>query len=78
MSDRIELDEQALEGIVGGAFHFQYNKKGQYACKVDGIGSFFADEDAMRKIHKYDVANGGLSDQELVDWALSQHILWLP
>ena len=78
MADRIQLNETEMEGIVGGAFHFQYNSKGQYACKVDGIGTFYADENAKRKINKYDVQMGGLSTKELVDWAVSQGLLWKP
>ena len=75
---RIELSDEMMEDVHGGVFHFQYNKKGQYACKVDGIGTFYADESAKRKINMHDVAEGPFSDQELVNWAISQGLLWKP
>lgn len=76
---RVELNDQNLEGVVGGTFHFKYNSKGQYVCKVDGVGSYYADETAMYKINMHNInAGGGMSDQELVNWAVSQNLFKEP
>ena len=78
MSERVELTGKELEDVVGGAFHFQYNSKGKYVCRVDGVGAYYADESAKRKINLHDIEMGGLSTQELVDWALSEKLFWEP
>lgn len=37
---RIELNEQNLEDVVGGAFNWFYNPQGSYICSVDGVGVY--------------------------------------
>ena len=76
MADRIELSSQELEGVAGGIFHFQSNSKGVYMCLVDGIGAFYAAENAKRKINLYNIEHPGISDSELVEWAKSENLLW--
>ena len=76
MAERIELNGQDLEAIAGGAFNFRYNSKGRYICDVDGIGVFYADETAKRKINIHDIQNPGMSEQDLVNWAKSEGLLW--
>ena len=75
---RMELNEQDLEGIVGGAFNFWYNSKDEYVCKVDNVGSFYAKEGAKRAITLYDAHNPGLGDAALTQWALDNGWLWRP
>lgn len=75
---RVEINEQDLENVVGGAFNFRYNSKGKYICVVDDIGVYYAKETAKRQICIYDIQNPGLSEQELVDWAIDQGYLWRP
>ena len=75
---RIELDEQQMEDVVGGAFHFQYNRKGDYVCKVDGVGVYYAKESAKRAIAVYDAQNPGLGDAALTQWAIANGYLWEP
>ena len=70
MADRIQLNEQDLNDVVGGEFHYQYNRKGQFICKVDSMGVYYAAENAREKIHAYDVAHPELNEQELTKWAL--------
>lgn len=78
MAERIELNEKEMENVVGGEFHFRYNSKGAYVCHVDDVGSFYALESAKRLINLHDIECGGLSNQELVDWAVSEGLLWTP
>ena len=76
MADRIELNGEELEEVVGGAFNFRYNSKGAYICKVDGVGTYYAKESAKRALAVYEIQNPGLSDAELVAWAVSQGYFW--
>lgn len=75
---RIELNEQQMQDVTGGIFHWQYNSKGEYVVIVDGVGAYYADESAKRKINKHDVECPGLSDAEKVEWAISEGLLWEP
>lgn len=75
---RVELNEQDMEEVVGGAFHFQYNSKGQYVCKVDGVGVYYAQEGAKRAIAIYDAQNPGQGDAALTQWAIANGYLREP
>ncbi|MBR4235952.1 MAG: hypothetical protein IKR85_07810 [Clostridia bacterium] len=37
---RVELNEQDMEEVVGGAFHWSYDSQGAKKCHVDGVGDF--------------------------------------
>ena len=73
---REELNAQDLDDVVGGAFYYQYNSKGQYVVKVDNVGFFYAKENAKRQINLYNAQHPGTSDAELTAWALSQGLFW--
>ena len=70
MSDRIELNEERLDEVVGGAFNYYTNSKGQRRCYVDDIGSFYVTADAFGAVAAYssDVTK---TAQDIVDWAIS-------
>lgn len=48
---RIELNEQNLEDVVGGAFNWFYDKEGSYRCRVDGVGEFTVTATAKDRYH---------------------------
>ena len=70
MANRIELDEERLDEVVGGAFNYYTNSKGQRRCYVDNIGTFYVTADAFGAVaaHASDVT---LTAQQVVDWAVS-------
>ena len=77
MADRIELNEQDLQDVVGGAFNFYtYKKTGEYLCYVDGIGTYKPTSSSSRaQIVVMCAQNDGLSQQELVDLAIANGYL---
>lgn len=70
MANRIELNEQDIGNVVGGAFTYKYDKQGNYKCKVDGGAVYYAREGAREAITKYDYSSDSLTSQDLVNWAL--------
>ena len=77
MAERVELNEADMMQVNGGAFRYKEDDNGDYLCKVDGIGIFYASENAKRKINNHWIETGCvMSDQELVDWALDEGYLW--
>ena len=38
---RVELNEQDMGSIVGGAFNWYYDREGAAHCRVDGVGDFY-------------------------------------
>lgn len=75
---REEINEQMLDDVVGGAFTYQYNRKGQYVVKVDGVGMYYAAENAKRQLNLHNAQNPGISAEELTKWAVDQGLFWKP
>lgn len=73
MAERIILNEQELDSVVGGAFHY-IEKNGYRFCVVDNVGNYFASADAFGKISAY-AADTTKSAQEVVNWALQNGYL---
>lgn len=75
---RIELNEQNLEDVVGGAFNFSYTDQGAQSCYVDGVGEFHCNSQARDRLtalklqHKKD----RWSAQQYVDVLLAEHLFW--
>ena len=66
---REELKEERLNEIVGGAFNYYTNSKGQARCYVDDIGTYYVTDTAFENVAAY-ASDVSLSAQEVVDWAL--------
>ena len=51
------IDEERLDEVVGGAFHYYTNSAGKFRCKVDKVGTYYASADAFGAIsaHAADV-----------------------
>ena len=43
---RVELNEQDMEKIVGGAFNWYYDRQGAARCRVDGVGEYYVTSSA--------------------------------
>ena len=77
-SERIQLSEEELEDVVGGAFNFYYNDDGAYACYVDGIGRFQCNSrardryTALKLQHKKD----RWTAQQYIDALVSEGLFW--
>ena len=77
MADRMQLNENDLEDVVGGAFNFYtYKKTGEYLCYVDGIGTYKpTSSNSKNQIVKMCAQNPNLTQQELVDLAINNGYL---
>ncbi len=80
MTDRIELNDQDVENIAGGAFYFNSytNEDGtEYmTCRVDDVGTFYCSESAKRKIALYVINNRGASVESVIDYAVTNGYFW--
>ncbi len=50
MTKRVELKEQDLENVVGGAFNFYYDANGAKRCDVDNVGDYACSADARDRL----------------------------
>jgi len=71
---RIELNEEHLDEVVGGAFHYYTNSAGKFRCRVDNIDTYYAKSDAFGAISAY-ASDTSLTSQQIVDWAISNGYL---
>lgn len=75
---RVELNDQDLEDVVGGAFNWYYDPNGIRSCFVDGVGDFVCNAEsrdrytALKLQHKKD----RWSAQQYVDVLVSEGLLW--
>lgn len=76
MSDRIELNEQNLESVVGGAFRYSTRPDGTMYCKVDGAGTYNCTEGAKNKISRYFMNNPDATLQDGINYALQNGLFW--
>lgn len=67
---RVELKEERLDEVVGGAFNYYTNKAGQKKCVVDGVGTYYCSETAFENVAAY-AADITLTAQQVTDWALA-------
>lgn len=78
MSDRIQLNEQEVDQIVGGAFKF-YDKDGQGYCKVSDVetpGKYYCTAGTgVYEFMKMRAENPGLSGDEYLQMAINNGIL---
>ena len=47
---RVELNEENVENVVGGAFNFYYDAQGVKSCFVDGVGDFSCTVEATDRL----------------------------
>ena len=79
---RIELNEENLDGVVGGAFYYNtYEREDgtEYmTCRVDGKGTFYCTENAKKKLVTYAMKKGlaTVTVDDLVNYALQNGYFW--
>jgi len=79
--NRVELNEQDLEGVVGGAFLYSTytNPDGSeyMKCKVTGgYGTYQCTDNAKNKISKYIVGHPEATVQDIIDYAVNSGLFW--
>lgn len=73
MANRIQLNDQDVENVVGGAFNWYKDPTGAQRCRVDYVGDFAAAPNAMERFyelklqHRYDKWSAAQYTQALVD-----------
>lgn len=80
MTDRVQLNEQDLDAVVGGAFIYRTHKNddgSEYmTCEVEGDSTYFCSENAKRKISLFIVENNPGTLEEIVNYAKSNGLFW--
>lgn len=79
--NRVELNEQELESIVGGAYVFSAyigaDGEEHLKCKVTGgYGTYQCSESAKRKIDSYLVSHSNADPQEVINYAVNSGLFW--
>ncbi len=68
---REELNEERLDEVVGGAFNYYTNSKGQRKCYIDDLGiAYYVTADAFGAVAAYS-SDVTLTVQQVTDWALA-------
>jgi len=76
MANRMELNEQDLDLVVGGAFHYNTAEDGSMTCRVDNGGTYHCTSNAKNKISVYVVQHKGCSLQDVINYALQNGYFW--
>ena len=65
------IDEVRLDEVVGGAFNYYTNSKGQRKVYIDSLGiAYYASADAFGAVAAYS-SDVNKTVQEITDWALA-------
>ncbi len=70
MDKRMQLNDDMLDEVVGGAFNFYTNSKGQKKCVVDGVGTYYVDDAAFTYIIQI-TSDPNVPAQDAVNQALA-------
>ena len=76
MTNRIELNEEQLDGVVGGAWTFFVDDEGKPAVNIDGYGTYHCGAGANNKYIQLYIKNPKATLDELVQMAKAQGIIW--
>lgn len=74
MGTRIQMNEDTLDLVNGGAFNF-YDLEGQGACYVDGVGTFYCNDKAATWIVEQ-MSKPGASASAIADEAVARGLFW--
>lgn len=67
---RMEIDENRMDEVVGGAFNYYTNDAGQRKCYVDKVGTYYVTADAFGAVAAYS-SDTTKSAADVVAWAIS-------
>lgn len=76
MANHLELNEQDLELVIGGAFTYNTEADGTMTCRVDHVGTFYCTDNAKDKISAYILTHKNATLQDVVDYALENKYFW--
>lgn len=80
MANRVELKEQELDSVIGGAFvyntHTNADGSEYMTCRVNEGNTYYCSENAKRKISLYIMNNDNVTVQDVVDYALETGVFW--
>lgn len=75
MAERIQLNEEQVESVVGGYFTYNTytNDDGSeyMTCRVDEIGTYKCTDNAKRMISRFFMNNWDATAQDAVNYALA-------
>ena len=74
--DRMQLNEENLDEVVGGKFTFYTDQSGNPRCKVTDFGKFYTSADGFFKYITMRNASPNLTEAEYVQMAIDQGIIW--
>lgn len=75
MANRVQLNDDQLDMVTGGAFNFYAGKDGQKQVYVDGVGTFNCSDAASAWIISQ-ITSGNNSPAAVVEEAVAQGLLW--
>ena len=69
MAERVQLNEQDIENVVGGAFNWYTDNDGNVFCRVDGFRTYKATTSAQNKLMRLMVTHkkDGWTAKDYVD-----------
>jgi len=81
MSGYIKLNDQELENVIGGAFHYNTKPDGTMTCRVDAYGTYSGGtynctENAKQKISLYFMNHENATLEDAINYALTNHFFW--
>lgn len=80
MAERIQLNENELEDVVGGAFIYNTytNDDGSsyMTCRVEGDSTYYCTADAKDKISVFILTERPTSLQQIVNYAKDNGLFW--
>ena len=76
MANRVELNEQELDNVVGGAFHYNTMPDGSMTCRVDGDLTYKCTDNAKQKISKFFLQNPNATLQDAINYAKQNGYFW--
>ncbi len=75
MAKRMQLNDEQVEQVTGGAFNFYTSKEGQRLVYVDGVGTFNCNDSASAWIISQ-ITSPNASEEAIVKEALEKGMLW--
>lgn len=76
MADRVQLNGQDLDNVVGGKFSFFKDEEGNRKCTVTGHGTFNTTADGSSKYMQLRMTDPNLTEEEIFQKCIAQHIIW--
>ncbi len=73
MKNRVQLTDQDLDNVVGGAFNF-YTKDTENRCYIDGMGTYLCSPEASAWVVKQ--ITSGVPTADVLAQAVENGLFW--